>query len=128
MRTTEQTRLIRAGAVCICAGLVYGYLLIPLGLRLRCPFRALTGLRCPGCGITDLCLAVLHGRFWEAPAYNWGLTVSLPALVWLAVSDWKYGRGDARRRQRVLPDSGGMAADLGRHPELHRTLNRKEQA
>lgn len=92
MRTTEQTRLIRAGAVCICAGLVYGYLLIPLGLRLRCPFRALTSLRCPGCGVTDLCLAVLHGRFWEAPAYNWGLTVSLPALVWLAVSHWKYGR------------------------------------
>ena len=101
MRTTEQTRLIRAGAVCICAGLVYGYLLIPLGLRLRCPFRALTGLRCPGCGITDLCLAVLHGRFWEAPAYNWGVTVSLPALVWLAVSQWKYGGDDARRRQRV---------------------------
>ena len=87
--------------MCICAGHVYRKQHNNQGRRIRGPFHALTGLRCPGCGITDMCLAVLHGRIWEAPAYNWGLTVSLPALVWLAVSHWKYGGGDARRRQRV---------------------------
>mgnify|MGYP000317370659 CR=1 FL=1 len=128
MRTTEQTRLIRAGAVCICAGLVYGYLLIPLGLRLRCPFRALTGLRCPGCGVTDLCLAVLHGRFWEAPAYNWGAN-GIPAGPGLAGDQpLEIRRGRYRPPAAGLPGPGGMAADLGRHPELHWNLSGKEQA
>lgn len=80
-----------AGAVC--AGLFYGYVLIPLGLRLRCPFRAVTGLRCPGCGITDWCLALLHGHF--RPDYNWGLTLALPPLVWLLWSQKTRRHGKA---------------------------------
>ena len=75
------------GAGLLCAGLFYGYVLIPLGLRLRCPFRLVTGLRCPGCGITDLCLGLLHGRF--VPAYNWGLVLAAPGILWLMWSHWR---------------------------------------
>lgn len=70
-----------AGAGLLCAGLLYGYVLIPLGLRAPCPFRRVTGLRCPGCGITDLCLGLLHGRF--EPGYNWGLVLAAPGILWL---------------------------------------------
>ena len=79
----------KAGAGILCAGLLYGFVLIPLGVRIPCLFYRFTGLRCPGCGITDLCLALLHGRF--VPAYNWGLALSSPVLAWLAVRLWKTG-------------------------------------
>ena len=79
----KRKRRYQTGAGLLCAGLLYGYVLIPLGLRIPCPFYRLTGLRCPGCGVTDFCLALLHGRF--APTCNWGLALSAPVLVWLGV-------------------------------------------
>lgn len=35
-----------------------------------CPFRALTGLRCPGCGMTHAFCAIAHGHLWRAIQYN----------------------------------------------------------
>ena len=77
------------GAGVLCAGLLYGYVLVPLGVRLPCLFQAVTGWRCPGCGISRLCLDLLHGRF--TPSYNWGLVLALPWILWLL---WE---GRARR-------------------------------
>lgn len=78
-------KLLGAGAV-LCAGLFYGYVLLPLGFWIPCPFRALTGLRCPGCGVSALCLELLHGRF--VPGYNWGLVLAAPAIALLAGRRW----------------------------------------
>jgi len=78
------------GAGLLCAGLFYGYILIPLGLRIPCVFYRITGLRCPGCGITDLCLGLLHGRL--EPWHNWGLILLLPGLAALAGLHWRGGR------------------------------------
>ena len=80
----QRNKALLAGAGFLCAGLLYGYVLIPLGLQVPCLFRQVTGLRCPGCGITGLCLELLHGRF--VPAYNWGLVLAapwIPGLLWL---------------------------------------------
>ena len=69
----RRNKALLAGAGFLCAGLLYGYVLIPLGFRMPCLFRRVTGLRCPGCGITDLCLGLL-------------LTVAAPwilGLLWL---------------------------------------------
>lgn len=85
-----------AGAGLLCAGLFYGLVLIPLGFRIPCLFRRLTGLRCPGCGITDLCLGLLHGRF--LPAYNWGLVLAAPWIPGLL------------RLQRRRPEAAGILA------------------
>ena len=81
----KRKTLYKTGAGILCAGLLYGLVLIPLGVRLPCLFYRFTGLRCPGCGVTDLCLALLHGRFREALGYNWGLVLCSPALAWLVV-------------------------------------------
>jgi len=35
-----------------------------------CPFRATTGLPCPGCGLTHAFCAIGHGDFVQAWAYN----------------------------------------------------------
>lgn len=96
-------KTLLAGAGLLCAGLLYGYVLIPLGLRAPCLFRRLTGLRCPGCGVTDLCLALLHGRL--VPSYNWGLTLAAP---WIPVLLWLQ-----RRRPRAAGAlAGALAAAL----------------
>ena len=78
---------LMAGAALVCAGLLYGYVLLPLGLRIPCPLRRLTGLRCPGCGVTDLCLDLLHGHL--NPAHNWGLVLVAP---WIPLALWLRGR------------------------------------
>ena len=31
-----------------------------------CPFRAVTGLDCPGCGMTRSCTHTMHGDLWHA--------------------------------------------------------------
>jgi hypothetical protein len=50
-----------------------------------CQFRRLTGLQCPGCGMTRATYAVLHGHFGQAFGLNPLGMVLLPvALVGLA--------------------------------------------
>lgn len=99
MPRDKKKHLWKAGAVIVCAGLFYGYVLIPMGLRIPCPVRYLTGFRCPGCGITDMCLAVMHGQFPKVAAYNWGLALAAPALVWLLIS---HLRGGDRKRESIV--------------------------
>lgn len=83
---------ILTGAGLLCAGLLYGYVLIPRGFCVPCPFRLVTGWKCPGCGITGICLDLLHGRF--SPGYNWGLVLAAPwgaALVLAERRGWRPG-------------------------------------
>jgi hypothetical protein len=57
-----------------------------------CFFRKITGLECPGCGMTRASYALLHGRFMDAFLFNpVGMIVfplaliglSLEALAWV---------------------------------------------
>ena len=43
---------------------------ITTGMYISCPFRSLTGLRCPGCGVTHLVLNLIRGRFFAAFSCN----------------------------------------------------------
>ena len=75
-------------------------------LWLPCPFHALTGLECPGCGVTRMCLALLRLDFAAAWAANPGLLLLSPlilALVGWQVTDY-VRTGDRRpgRGQRLL--------------------------
>ena len=96
----KRTARWQTGAGILCAGLLYGLVGSPLGFRVPCLFYRLTGLRCPGCGMTDLCLALLRGRPWEAARWNWGVTMVSPALAWLGVQAWR-GSG-CGKRERAL--------------------------
>jgi uncharacterized protein DUF2752 len=46
-----------------------------------CPFRALTGYTCPGCGTTRALHQLLHGNFLAAFELNALLVVVLPVLA-----------------------------------------------
>lgn len=42
------------------AGLLYGIFVSYTGLAIPCLFRKVMGLLCPGCGVTGMCVALLH--------------------------------------------------------------------
>ena len=46
-----------------------------------CPFHALTGLLCPGCGATRAFAALIHGNIGEAMHRNGLFVVLLPILL-----------------------------------------------
>lgn len=59
------------------------------GIFPSCPFRAITGLDCPGCGTGRALHRVLHGRIDEAFVLNPLATLLLPVLaVALAGMAW----------------------------------------
>lgn len=59
-----------------------------------CVFRKLTGLDCPGCGMTRGTYALLHGRVLEAFAYNPVGMILLPlAMVAIGIEVMGWVRG-----------------------------------
>jgi hypothetical protein len=57
-----------------------------------CPFKALTGLNCPGCGGLRMAHDVLHGDLAAAVVDNVFLLIGLPSLaLWLLVR-WRRGQ------------------------------------
>lgn len=66
---------------------------------IRCPFHALTGLDCPGCGSTRALHALLQGRLAAAAGHN---ALTMLALIPLAVV-WLRWLLPARWTER-LPD------------------------
>ena len=50
----------------------------------RCPFYALTGFFCPGCGSQRALSSLLHGDFLQAINYNVLMVICLPFLLYSA--------------------------------------------
>ena len=75
--------LAAMAAVACVAGLVFLYFNNPQDLSgfPRCPFYALTGYKCPGCGTLRAIHAALHLRFSDALRLNPILFVAVPAMV-----------------------------------------------
>ena len=77
-------------AVFLCAlaavGLCYAAWVQATGLGVPCLFHALTGLYCPGCGVTRCANALLHGNWRAALQSNAAVLVLFPFFVWLALA------------------------------------------
>lgn len=79
---TTGLALLSAGAVCATA------LLDPAAVAdgpVVCPFRLLTGLPCPGCGMTRAWVFLAHGSVGDALMANPFALVTLPAAVVLVL-------------------------------------------
>ena len=48
-----------------------------------CPFRALTGFTCPGCGTTRALHHLLHGEVWSAFQLNPFTMIMLPIMLYV---------------------------------------------
>lgn len=70
----------------------------------QCPFRALTGYDCPGCGLTRALHSALRGDFVQAASHNLLLVVvAIVALVWFAWNAVRTRRGRAPIRFSLPP-------------------------
>lgn len=72
-----------------------------------CPFRLLTGLPCPGCGMTRAWVFAMHGQLRPALAANPFVVVALPAAIALIV-----GVAVAAVRRRQPPDVRPILSSL----------------
>ena len=83
MKARLRALALRA-AVLAGAGAAYAGLISVTGQGLYCPFWRLTGLLCPGCGVTRMCLALLRLDLAGAWRANAALLLALPVLAVLA--------------------------------------------
>lgn len=99
-------RVLRGLGIVLLLGFGYALWGSVTGLWLPCPFHALTGLECPGCGVTRMCLALLRLDFAAAWAANPGLLLLSPLIlvlaVWQAADYVRTGSRRPRPAQRLL--------------------------
>ncbi len=70
--------LIIGSIACVIAALtLMDYVAIP------CVFYKITGLYCPGCGITRAILSLLKGDFYQAFRYNSIIFIDIPLILFL---------------------------------------------
>lgn len=66
-----------------------------------CPFRLMTGLPCPGCGLTRSWVHLAHGQMSDAWAANpFGVVTMALALTYVVAVGWAWVTG------RAFPDIG----------------------
>ena len=73
-------QVARTALLLLALGDLYGVFIWRTGLAVPCPFRCMTGYLCPGCGVTHMCMALLHLDFQAAYASHPMLFVLLPVL------------------------------------------------
>ncbi len=102
-------RAVKVGFLClfgVAAGILYAVFVLHTGLGIPCAFHMITGLLCPGCGVTRMLLSLMRGDFAGAWRANAMLMVLSPFLLYiLADSVMAYVRAGSfrvRRWQEVL--------------------------
>lgn len=78
-------KVIKKLLIFLAGGVFYGILIMNTGFAIPCLFRLLTGLKCPGCGVTSMCLALMRFNFHKAFISNEMLFVLLPALLFVFI-------------------------------------------
>lgn len=65
----------------ILIGVIYYVITSVIGVYIPCPFYAVTGKYCPGCGITRMCVAFIQLDFEAALKSNCLLVFLLPIIL-----------------------------------------------
>lgn len=88
------------------AGMIYALWIRLTGLYIPCPFRALTGYLCPGCGISHCLIALLSGNINKAYQENGFVLILLPfALLYALYRSCryiKYGKADYSKTENSI--------------------------
>ena len=88
--------------LCGLLGGLYYIWVVRTNIGIPCLFYLWTGLKCPGCGITRLCIGVLSGNLEEAKKVNVLLFYLLPILtIWMLVMSGYYILTGKRFNQKI---------------------------
>lgn len=104
------THTRRILAALLAAGALYLVWLRLGGPGIPCPFHLVTGLLCPGCGVTTMLVALSRLDVRAAFAANAFLLCTLPLLVFELVHEWRRctaGRPQPCWNQVLLAVYGG---------------------
>ena len=83
----QRLRKIMIGmSVCLLLGMLYALWLSLGGPGIPCIFHVLTGLDCPSCGVTHMCMALLRFDIAAAWRANAAILCLLPVLLLIAGS------------------------------------------
>ncbi|MBR1623276.1 MAG: DUF2752 domain-containing protein [Pseudobutyrivibrio sp.] len=94
MRNARLRNLIKFWAQIGILVIVYVLVFKITGHGIPCIFRTITGLKCPGCGMTHALSAMAGGHFKEAASYNILSVSLLPILaIYLVYRSYKYTKG-----------------------------------
>lgn len=86
----------------LCAGLLYGWFFLHTGIGIPCPIRLVTGFKCPGCGVTHMCAALLRLDISAAFAANPMVLLLSPVLAAVFLpAFWGYLKNGRFRLGRV---------------------------
>ena len=94
-------RILKRNLVLLAIGLAYVLWVRVTGIGIPCLFYTVTGLKCPGCGISRMLLSLLRLDFRATFRYNPFLLLTSPILMFLLIeSDLQYVRN--KRRKTIL--------------------------
>lgn len=74
-----------AAVLLIAAGILYYFINKIFGLSIFCPIYKITGLYCPGCGITRMFLDIAELDFKCAFGHNMAVFISLPVIIYVLI-------------------------------------------
>ena len=95
--------LLKGLAEIIAIGLAYALFTTLTHLYIPCPFRLITGFKCPGCGVTHYCLAMLRLDLSAAFQANpFIFCLAPPALLYGIYRSYLYVKYD--RIEYSLPE------------------------
>lgn len=104
-------RLFIGAAALLAAGLLYAVFVGATGIAVPCIFRAITGLKCPGCGMTTLCMCLLRLDIPGAWSANPAAFLMLPLGAAVAVDmSVRYIRTGTKAADRFSTVSLGIIA------------------
>ena len=92
------------GIACLLGG---GYAILCIhGIMIPCVFNYFTGLKCPGCGVTHMCVSLLHFEFSDAFAANQALFILMPVFVFffarLLIRYIRTGRAGLTKAENIM--------------------------
>lgn len=71
--------------ICLVAGASAVLVYMRFGVGVPCFFYELTGLKCPGCGMTHSVIALLHGDILGASEHNMAFYPEIVYMAWVII-------------------------------------------
>lgn len=93
--------------IVLCIFFIYGYLFLyqKYNIGIPCIIHEITGLYCPGCGITRCLFALVQGEFHKAFMYNQLIVLLLPILaIYYTLNTYYYITGKDNIMIKKIPN------------------------